>query len=228
MPDPIPTPPATPDAPVTPAAVPPAATPVDPGAPPSPGSTPAPPVTPPTTPPATPTPTTPPATPEPVAYALTLPKDSPLTSATVDRMTAHAKALGLSPEHAQKTLEAAHQEAVQYWADQEAKAENLRKVEWVEQTKADKELGGEHYQQTLMNVSAARQWGVNGGIMSADFDKFVFESGLGNHPEMIRFMNGVGRMVRGEIGLHVGTPPAPPRKTMAERMYPNEPTSKNG
>jgi hypothetical protein len=59
--------------------------------------------------------------------------------------------------------------------------------EWQGAAKADKEYGGEKFDQSLLSANqAVTKFG------SPDLAKYLAESGAGNHPEVIRFMVKVG------------------------------------
>lgn len=226
MSDPVPAaPPVTPAPAATPIpavpATPPPATP--PVVPPAPSATPAtPPVVPPT--PASPPPASPPATPPatpaapaaPATYALKMPDGGLLDAKAVERTTAHAASLGLSPDHAQKTLDFANSEVAAYRKELDSQSEYVRTKEWPTETAADPEIGGSNFQQTILDSAAARK-----ALMNPEFDQMLNQTGLGNHKEMVRFCSKVGRMLRGDtsfVKADGNTPPAAP-KSHAQVLY---------
>lgn len=94
-----------------------------------------------------------------------------------------AKADGLKGEVAQKIVDLYVEQqkaAVERWTSQTQ--------EWMTGAKADKEYGGEKFD---ANLSVARKAIAKFG--SEEFGKLLDATGLGNHPEMIRFVYRVGK-----------------------------------
>lgn len=126
-----------------------------------------------------------------------------------------AKAEGISPAAAQKLLE---REAGQAKAIQEAAVAQMRELSrtaWVEQVKADKEIGGERF---ATSVETAKRF--IGKFGSDALKKALDDSGLGNHPELIRTFARAGAAMRDDALLTTSTA-APGPKTLAETLYPN-------
>lgn len=165
---------------------------------------------------ATPASGEPAAAPAEVVYTLTLPEGSELGAQAVERTTALAKTLGLSSDHAQKALEFAHAEVAAYRQSLEAESAKMRHETWVAETMADPEIGGAKFAQTNLDAAAARKAGMNPA-----FDAMLIETGLGNHPEMVRFCAYFGRMLRGDTTFIRGEQPAPQpvERTTAEVLY---------
>src|SRR5258706_11167450 len=157
---------------------------------------PAPPAVPPSSPPATP-PATPPAAGDggagapaaakpgdstkptdgqpPVVYDLKLPDGSALDASDVADISAFAKTQNLSKEQAQAILE---RENITLKAYVDSQQEELatKKAEWVESVKADKEIGGDAFNE---NVELAKR--VIDKFGTDSFKKALTDSGLGNH-----------------------------------------------
>ena len=206
------TPPATPPTGTPPAPPAPAATPAAPATPNAPPVTPAPPQK---TPEAT-TPTPPPASPAPPAdYQLTLAKDSPLSEEDLATTLKEAKEAGLSKEEAEGMLQTKDQAARNLIARQNQAFESTKKA-WKEQAAKDPEIGGEHFTQNI--EMAARAWDK---LATPALKKIAEDSGIGSHPEVVRLMVKVGRMmsedrlVRGNVGA------IPGKKSKEEIMYGN-------
>lgn len=85
---------------------------------------------------------------------------------------------------------------------------------WRMETKADKEIGGEKLAETLdFSKQAVEKVGTPG------FKKFLDDYGIGNHPEVVRFLARVGRATADDK-FHLGSPAGgDDNKTQAERMY---------
>ena len=61
---------------------------------------------------------------------------------------------------------------------------------WVDQAKSDTEIGGESFDENISTAVKARD-----SFGTSEFSEMLDTSGLGNHPEMIRFLNRVGRAI---------------------------------
>lgn len=123
------------------------------------------------------------------AYDLQLPEKSVLTKTDLERIVADAKARGLSKEEAQKLVERDSTTLMSYVAQQEEKYK-LAQTQWLEATKSDKELGGENLQRTA--DSAKR---VLDRFGSQELKDALNETGLGNHPELIRVFARIGKLM---------------------------------
>ena len=189
--------------------------------------TPAPPVTPPVTPPATPPVVTPPPAPvasalappatPPAPITLVAPEGSKLQPAAVERTAALVARLGLSGDHAQEFLGTVSSEVAAHEARLIADAEQVRRVDWVQQTQNDPEIGGAKFLATTQAAARARQ-----EFFSPEFNTMLDQTGLGNHPEFVRAWAKVGhRMADGKLVSAPSSEHAPNRKSTAEVMYGN-------
>ena len=61
---------------------------------------------------------------------------------------------------------------------------------WVDQAKSDTEIGGEKFDENISTAVKARD-----SFGNSEFSEMLDTSGLGNHPEMIRFLNRVGKAI---------------------------------
>ena len=127
-----------------------------------------------------------------------------LDAAAVERTAAHARSLGLSQEQAQSALAFANAEVAAFVAANNARWETLTGVKadpqgmaaalsasekpWVEQLKADKEIGGKDMGK---NVELARR--VLAKFSTPDFAKMLDSTGYGNHPELVRTFVRIGK-----------------------------------
>ena len=97
-----------------------------------------------------------------------------------------AKELDLPQEAAQKVLDKV---APVMQARQAQQVENA-KTEWAENSQSDKEFGGENLNANLeIAKSALNAFGTD------PLKQLLSESGLGNHPEVIRFMYRAGKAI---------------------------------
>lgn len=116
-----------------------------------------------------------------------------------------AKELNLSQDAAQKVLDKV---APVIQTRQSEQVETIRN-EWVEQSKTDKEFGGEKLSE---NLSVAKKALDNFG--SPELRALLNESGLGNHPEVIRFMFKAGKAISEDT--FVGNSPNPGSRSGAQ------------
>lgn len=97
-----------------------------------------------------------------------------------------AKELNLSQEAAQRVLDSVGPKLAERQA---AQVEAIRNG-WAESSKADKEFGGEKLSENLsVAKKALDQFGT------AELRALLNESGIGNHPEVIRFMYRAGKAI---------------------------------
>lgn len=149
-------------------------------------------------------PAKPPAVPE--KYELKLPKDSPLDSKSdVEKIVAYAKAQGFSNEQAQKLLDHQHDLASGLMSRQHETFNDT--VEgWATQTWADPELGGVNKDATQKNLKRVMdRFAPETSAFGAGFRKVLTESGYGNHPEWVRFINAIGKAMGEDKPLTIAT-----------------------
>ena len=97
-----------------------------------------------------------------------------------------AKELDLPQDAAQKVLDKV---APVIQARQAQQVEQAR-VEWAEESKSDDEFGGETFETNLEVAKTALN-----AFGTEPFKQLLSESGLGNHPEVIRFMYRAGKAI---------------------------------
>lgn len=209
-----PAPGAAPAAPAAPAAAPtaepPAATPAAPApsAAPAPAATPAPSAAPAAT-PAAPAASPAPAVPE--AYAdFTVPEGVPVNPEAMTGFKALAKELNLTQENAQKLVDF----NAQFEVARAAQVQETLK-QWGESAKADKEFGGDKFDENLAIAAKARD-----AFATPEFVKFLDETKLGSHPEMLRAFFRIGQRLS-EDSFVQGRGGANASQSLAQRMYPN-------
>jgi len=131
-----------------------------------------------------------------------------------DATKALAKDLGLSKEAAQKVIE----------RDLAMKVEGERRIHalieeqkesWANETRADKEIGGQNLERSLGDARA-----VLDRFGTPAFTKQINESGYGNNAELIRLLSRVGKAMR-EDGFVQAQGPARDSKKIADLMYPS-------
>lgn len=129
-----------------------------------------------------------------------------------DQLKADAKDLGLTQAQAQKLAE---RELKRIEAAEAKQAETLDtfRSQWADDARADQEFGGEHLD---ANLATARKALDTFG--TPELKGLLNVSGMGNHPEVIRFMYRAGKAISDD-GIVKGAPPAATRDP--KRLYPN-------
>lgn len=150
-----------------------------------------------------------------VKYELKMPEGSLLDKESLERIEAYAKERGLSNDDAQEILDQESDAIEDYRNDQEEQLKELTQVQWVEQAKADKEIGGEKFKESAeLSRRALEKFGT------AEFSDELIRTGFGNHPELIRMFSRIGRAMENDT-LVKGEAKAAP-KNMEDIFYPNK------
>lgn len=145
----------------------------------------------------------------PERYEFTAPEGSELDAAVTDAFAGVAKELNLTQDAAQKVL---NQMAPVIAQRQAAQVQAVRQA-WREQATADKEFGGDKLAE---NLGAARK--AMDAFASPGLKQTLEQTGLGNHPEVIRMFVKVGKAIS-EDGFVNGA--NKPIVDDAKRFYPN-------
>lgn len=148
-------------------------------------------------------------------YELKLPEKTLLNNAAVQSTAAIAQELGLNNEQAQKLLEHQSQAVTAYQQSQQQVWNNQTKA-WRDAVAADPEIGGPHLE---ANVAHARA--VINKYGSPAFVAALNETGLGNHPELVRFVVNIGKAAADDGTLVSGARGGAGQKTLADNLYPD-------
>lgn len=146
----------------------------------------------------------------PERYEFTAPEGSELDAAVTDAFAGVAKELNLTQDAAQKVL---NQMAPVIAQRQAAQVQAVRQA-WREQATADKEFGGDKLAE---NLGAARK--AMDAFASPGLKQTLEQTGLGNHPEVIRMFVKVGKAIS-QDGFVTGQPGAA-QAADPKRFYPN-------
>lgn len=150
-----------------------------------------------------------------VTFDLKLPEGSFLDAAHIEKVIAFAKSKGLSNEQAQEQLnkDAETVKAESHKAQMAQIEKN--KTEWFKLAEGDKEIGGAVFKE---NAELAKR--VVHKFATEPFIKALDETGLGNHPELIRVFARIGKEM-GEDRLVIPSAQTSGKKSVAEIFYPN-------
>lgn len=148
-----------------------------------------------------------PAVPE--DYALTMPEGVELDSVAADEFKAIAKELKLDQASAQKVADIGAKMAQR---QTEKHAELVQS--WVEQVKADKDIGGDKLQENLAVAKKALET-----FGTPELRDVLNASGLGNHPEVIRAFYRAGKAIS-EDRFVQGSPKVA-ENDPAKKLFPN-------
>ena len=156
----------------------------------------------------------------PEKYDFKAPEGTSYDPAVLDTFSAAAKDANLTQDAAQKLLQTmgpalAVRQAEQVKAIQDG---------WAESSRTDKEFGGEKLQENLaLAKKALDQFAPKGSDGSAaEFRTLLETTGLGNNPEVIRFLVRVGKGIS-EDGFVSGRNGTPPPTDRASILYDKTP-----
>lgn len=123
----------------------------------------------------------------------TAPEGMQLDNELLEQAVPLFKEAGLSQEMAQKFVEL-QASAVEKMSS--AAVENYTKQmeEWQTQSKNDKEFGGDKFEESIATARVALD-----KLGTPELTQLLNDVGVGNHPEMIRFMIKVGRQLKEDV-----------------------------
>lgn len=130
-------------------------------------------------------------------------------SKVLEAFSESAKEANLSQESAQKLLDKV---APALQARQEEQVKQIHQ-QWIDASTNDKEFGGDHLKE---NLGAARK--ALDAFGSPELRKFLDDSGLGNHPEVIRMLVKTGKAIS-EDKFVSGSPGGRPTVDPASVLY---------
>lgn len=122
-----------------------------------------------------------------------LPEGIELDSAMLESATPLFKELGLSQDNAQKLVNF-QADQVKAQAQAQADAFEQLKNDWKTQSTSDKEIGGDAFKENLSHARAALD-----KFGTPELSELMESYGIGNNPEMIRFMMKVGKLTQEDV-----------------------------
>lgn len=154
-------------------------------------------------------------------FELKLPEGSSLDASYLEQTKALAKELGLSQEAAQKLVE--RDSGLMSSAHERNMATVREKTEqWAKDAQADKEIGGNNFQSSVTDARTALD-----KFGTPEFKNMLNQSGVGNHPELIRLLSRVGKAMREDKMVTTSSQPARAQKSFAEAFYPSMSANKS-
>jgi len=124
------------------------------------------------------------------------------------------KELNLTQDQAQKVIDL-YAKQVQAGSQNQADAFTQLKSDWFDQSKNDCEFGGDKFEENVkVAQSAITKYGT------PELKQLLEEHGVGNHPELIRFMVRVGRTLGEDVPGGNGSAPSKAKDRVAV-LYPN-------
>lgn len=147
-----------------------------------------------------------------------MPEGVELDSALLTEATPLFKELGLNQDQAQKLVDF---QAKQAKASSQSQVDAFNQLmnDWQEQSKNDSEFGGDKFEE---NVGIARSAIDKFG--TPELKQLLEEHGVGNHPEVIRFMVKVGKLTAEDVPGGTNTPPSKAQDRVS-LLYPNDKTA---
>ena len=139
-----------------------------------------------------------------------LPDNFDMNEETLGEYHTFAKENNLTQEQAQRGVDMVaqmKQAEMTQWVEQQKS--------WVDDAKKDAEYGGDKFEQNIAVAVKARD-----SFGTSEFNEMLDTSGLGNHPEMIRFLNRVGKAIS-EDSVVVGGTSTTGNQTRESVLYPS-------
>lgn len=120
-------------------------------------------------------------------FKLSVTENSGLSEVDAEEVKSFAKENGLTKEAAQKLLDARASIISNVKIKEQENLKQQAKV-WLEQTKSDKEVGGELFDSSISLAKNALDQ-----FASPAFRKTLNDTGLGNHPEVVKIFARIGK-----------------------------------
>lgn len=147
-----------------------------------------------------------------INYDLQLPEGFTMDEAIAEQLTTFAKEKNLSAEEAQKLVDLGVQ-----MRQKEAEAYQAAQKQWIEQVKADQEIGGAQLNE---NVAVAKKALDTFG--TPELKGLLDSTGFGNHPEVVRAFYKIGKAIsEDKLVIGEGKPKGGPRDP-AKTLFPNQ------
>lgn len=159
----------------------------------------------------------------PETYDLTAPEGFTLDADSLELAAPVFKELNLNNEQANKLMPVAAKfaERIQQQGQQAIMTEvQAQRKAWAEEAQSDPEMGGDKWDETLS--LSAKALDALGYPKGSPFRSFLTDSGLGNHPEMIRAMRKIGKAVGEDMDFVRADAGAQHKLSREEILYPSK------
>ncbi len=152
----------------------------------------------------------------PDAYAdFTMPEGITLDEAALAEASPLFKELGLNQEQSQKVVDL-YAKQVQAGSQKQVDDFNQLKSDWRNDSMKDDEFGGDNFEENVkVAQNAINQYGTPG------LKQLLDDYGVGNHPEVVRFMVRVGQTLKEDVPGSAGSATSKEGDRVT-RMYPND------
>lgn len=149
----------------------------------------------------------------PEQYEFVIPEGSTMDAEGLEAFSEVAKELNLSQDAAQKVID----KMAPAMAARQVEAIEAVKTEWAEGSRADKEFGGDKLNENLATAKKALDT-----FGTPELRTLLNESGLGNHPEVIRMMYRAGKAISEDRFVAPSSGGPTGSKDFAKSLYPNQ------
>lgn len=150
----------------------------------------------------------------PESYEFKAPEGITLDAEVIGEFSTVAKELGLSQEAAQAIVEKLAPKLAERTAAQQAEAFKVYRTGLVEQVKTDKEFGGEKLSENLAVAKKALD-----AFGTPELRTLLNDSGLGDHPEIIRAFYRAGKAISEDTFVPGSTQPTKGETNAANKLY---------
>lgn len=144
-----------------------------------------------------------------------LPEGVEVDQAVLDDATELFKEAGVSQEAGQKLVDL-YVKKVQQLQDSQVEQFSQTVEEWRNTSTKDPEFGGEKFEENIATAQKAIE-----KFGTPELNQMLNDFGVGNHPEMIRFMWNVGKLVKEDVpgGNNAASSP---QQSRVELLYPTK------
>ena len=150
----------------------------------------------------------------PEAYEFSQPDGHVVDEGVISKFSEVAKELNLPQDKAQKVLDV----MAPAIAERQAAALQTMSAEWAESARTDTEYGGEKLTENLAVAKVALE-----KFATPEFTKLLNDTGLGNHPEVLRVFYRAGKAISQDTVVAGKQAPAPADRLAT--LYDNTPKS---
>lgn len=149
-------------------------------------------------------------------FKLEISEESGLTEKDALEVAALAKEAGLSKEVAQKLLDNRASHLKNVYETQKSDFEN-KVSEWKKELENDPEIGGVNFKTSILQANI-----ILDKFASPKLRKDLDSTGLGNHPELVRFIARLGKEFSNDTMVKGGNSFAAPARSIEDIMYPDK------